>query len=83
MGLGTTEILLIIVVIVLLFGAKRIPDLARAFAARMSESPARGPAPHATISFTNEDIVRHPLVTKIVKAFDRAEETEKADRAEA
>jgi phosphate starvation-inducible PhoH-like protein len=37
----------------------------------------------ATISFTNEDIVRHPLVTKIVKAFDRAEETEKADRAEA
>ena len=37
----------------------------------------------ATITFTNEDIVRHPLVTKIVKAFDRAEETEKADRAEA
>ncbi len=25
----------------------------------------------ATIRFTNEDIVRHPLVTKIVKAFDR------------
>lgn len=24
----------------------------------------------ATITFTNEDIVRHPLVTKIVKAFD-------------
>ena len=37
----------------------------------------------ATITFTNEDIVRHPLVTKIVKAFDRVEETEKADRAEA
>ena len=26
-----------------------------------------------TIFFTNEDIVRHPLVTKIVKAFDRQE----------
>ena len=25
----------------------------------------------ATITFRNEDIVRHPLVTKIVKAFDR------------
>ena len=27
----------------------------------------------STIEFTNEDIVRHPLVTKIVKAFDRVE----------
>ncbi len=27
----------------------------------------------ATIFFTNEDIVRHPLVTKIVKAFDKKE----------
>ena len=27
----------------------------------------------ATIMFSNEDIVRHPLVTKIVKAFDRQE----------
>ena len=26
-----------------------------------------------TVFFTNEDIVRHPLVTKIVKAFDRHE----------
>ena len=25
----------------------------------------------STITFTNEDIVRHPLVTKIVKAFDK------------
>ena len=25
----------------------------------------------STIRFSNEDIVRHPLVTKIVKAFDR------------
>ncbi len=30
----------------------------------------------ATIRFTNEDIVRHPLVNKIVKAFDK----EEADR---
>ena len=30
----------------------------------------------ATIRFTNEDIVRHPLVNKIVKAFDK-EETER------
>jgi phosphate starvation-inducible PhoH-like protein len=28
----------------------------------------------STIFFTNEDIVRHPLVTKIVKAFDKAKE---------
>ncbi|MBP5536763.1 MAG: PhoH family protein, partial [Bacteroidales bacterium] len=27
----------------------------------------------AVISFTNEDIVRHPLVTKIVKAFSQQE----------
>ena len=26
----------------------------------------------ATISFANEDIVRHPLVSKIVKAYDKA-----------
>ena len=32
----------------------------------------------ATIRFTNEDIVRHPLVTKIVKAFDRKAAEEKA-----
>ena len=29
------------------------------------------------IRFTNEDIVRHPLVTKIVKAFDQKEPEEK------
>jgi phosphate starvation-inducible PhoH-like protein len=28
----------------------------------------------STIFFTNDDIVRHPLVTKIVKAFDKAKE---------
>ncbi len=31
MSLGFTEILLIVVVVLLLFGAKRIPELARAF----------------------------------------------------
>ena len=31
----------------------------------------------ATIRFTNEDIVRHPLVTKIVKAFDQKEADDK------
>ena len=30
----------------------------------------------ATVFFSNEDIVRHPLVTKIVKAFDKREESE-------
>ena len=29
----------------------------------------------ATVRFTNEDIVRHPLVGKIVKAFDRTEKS--------
>ena len=31
----------------------------------------------ATIRFTNEDIVRHPLVTKIVKAFDQKDAEDK------
>ena len=30
----------------------------------------------STIRFTNEDIVRHPLVTKIVRAFDRKADEE-------
>ena len=33
----------------------------------------------STTFFTNEDIVRHPLVTKIVKAFDSAE-TQEAEK---
>ena len=33
----------------------------------------------ATIRFTPADIVRHPLVTKIVKAFDKKEEKKEAD----
>lgn len=35
----------------------------------------------STIFFTNEDIVRHPLVTKIVKAFDRNEQEESEKNA--
>ena len=30
-----------------------------------------------TVTFTNEDIVRHPLVTKIVRAFDTLEKERK------
>ena len=33
----------------------------------------------STIFFTNEDIVRHPLVTKIVRAFDRKESEESGE----
>ena len=33
----------------------------------------------ATIRFTNDDIVRHPLVTKIVKAFDQKAFDQKAE----
>ena len=33
----------------------------------------------ATIRFTNEDIVRHPLVTKIVRAFDKTRTTEESE----
>lgn len=33
----------------------------------------------SVITFTNEDIVRHPLVTKIVKAFDKGEATRTAE----
>lgn len=35
----------------------------------------------STIAFSNEDIVRHPLVTKIVKAFDKKEQEEKLEQA--
>ncbi|MCQ2163436.1 MAG: PhoH family protein [Bacteroidales bacterium] len=35
----------------------------------------------STIFFTNEDIVRHPLVTKIVKAFDRNDQEESEKNA--
>lgn len=35
----------------------------------------------STIFFTNEDIVRHPLVAKIVKAFDRNEQEESEKNA--
>ena len=33
----------------------------------------------AVVNFTKEDIVRHPLVTKIIEAFDRKEAAEKKD----
>ena len=33
----------------------------------------------ATIRFTNEDIVRHPLVTKIVKAFDKGDSSPRSE----
>lgn len=33
----------------------------------------------SVITFTNEDIVRHPLVTKIVRAFDKGEATHTTD----
>lgn len=36
----------------------------------------------ATIFFSNEDIVRHPLVSKIVKAFDKKENEEQKKEAE-
>lgn len=34
----------------------------------------------STIIFTNDDIVRHPLVTKIVRAFDRHEAEEEGEK---
>ena len=33
----------------------------------------------SVVNFTKEDIVRHPLVTKIIEAFDRKEASEKQD----
>ncbi|MEK7383220.1 MAG: twin-arginine translocase TatA/TatE family subunit [Elusimicrobiota bacterium] len=36
MGLGTTEIVVIAVVVVLLFGAKRIPELAKSLGASVT-----------------------------------------------
>lgn len=37
MGLGTTEILIIVLVIILLFGAKKIPEIARALGKASNE----------------------------------------------
>jgi len=36
-GLGTQEVVLILIVILLLFGAKRLPDLARSLGKSLSE----------------------------------------------
>lgn len=44
MGLGTTEIILIVLVVILLFGAKKLPDLARGTgrALRIFKSETKG-----------------------------------------
>lgn len=36
-GLGTTELIIVLLIIVLLFGAKRIPNLARGFGKGIKE----------------------------------------------
>lgn len=37
MGLGPTELLIVLAILVLLFGARKLPDLARSFGESMTE----------------------------------------------
>ncbi len=74
MSLGTTEILLIVFVVLLLFGAKRIPELARAFGRASSEYKK------AKEAIANEG---KDLVATAEKAAEKEMAAEKEDKAKA
>lgn len=55
MGLGTTELILILVIVLVLFGAKKLPEIGsglakgiRSFRKNMSDEPEKGSAEEAT-----------------------------------
>jgi len=70
-NIGTTEILLVLAVVVLLFGAKKLPELARGSgrALRIFKSEVRG---------LEEDDKRHEAAKP--EAIDPVEVDEKTDR---
>lgn len=75
MSLGFTEIILIVLVILLLFGAKRIPELARSIGKASAEFKK---AKDGIISETNEML---DAAEKNAEAKAQKENSEKQDKA--
>ena len=75
MSLGFTEIVLIVLVVLLLFGAKRIPELARSIGKASAEFKK---AKDGIISETNEML---DAAEKNAEAKAQKENTEKQDKA--
>jgi sec-independent protein translocase protein TatA len=71
MSIGFTEILLMLVVVVLLFGAKRIPEIARAIGRAAFEYKKA----KETIKKESEELVN--AIEEDVKNEDKAEKIEK------
>ena len=75
MSLGFTEIVLIVLVVLLLFGAKRIPELARSIGKASAEFKK---AKDGIISETNEML---NAAEKNAEAKELKENSEKQDKA--
>lgn len=75
MSLGFTEIVLIVLVVLLLFGAKRIPELARSIGKASAEFKK---AKDGIISETNEML---DAAEKNAEAKELKENSEKQDKA--
>ena len=75
MSLGFTEIVLIVLVVLLLFGAKRIPELARSIGKASAEFKK---AKDGIISETNEML---DAAEKNAEAKAQKENSEKQDKA--
>ena len=75
MSLGFTEIVLIVLVVLLLFGAKRIPELARSIGKASAEFKK---AKDGIISETNEML---DAAEKNAEAKAQKDNTEKQDKA--
>jgi sec-independent protein translocase protein TatA len=78
-NLGPTEIILIILVIVLLFGAKKLPDLARGSgrALRIFKAETKG-----LLDEDDEDDVKASQKTEAQRQIDAQRRAEAAERVE-
>ena len=76
-GLGPTEIILVILVIVLLFGAKKLPELARGSgrALRIFKAETKG-----LLDDDDDDGVKESEKTEAQKQLDAQRRTEAAQR---
>jgi sec-independent protein translocase protein TatA len=77
-GLGPTEIILVLLVIVLLFGAKKLPELARGSgrALRIFKAETKG------LLDDDEDTVKESEKTEAQRQLDAQRRTEAAKRLE-
>jgi sec-independent protein translocase protein TatA len=80
LGLGAPEIVLILVVLVLLFGAKKLPDLARGSgrALRIFKAETKG-----LLDDEDDDGVKDSQKTEAQRQLDAQRRTEAAQRLEA